>query len=183
MFWHGLLALITILLLFYIGKNRCKIGNNTIIWIFLFAMRTKIVLKLSFEKLYIMIVTDMCAFVNACVIALEYILSEKWAKYHILFDKFQFTDQVAIKKTCNSFSLISLHVQLSNCHKTLFLTWVIALDCRFLIGEKHQNMHFKLMKAPKLTKKLKGSKSFHALDKSCHIILCNRNKNICVRLI
>ena len=35
-------------------------------------MGTKIVLKLSFEKLYIMIVTDVCAFVNAWVIALEY---------------------------------------------------------------------------------------------------------------
>ena len=46
-------------------KNRCKIGNNTIILNFLFAMGTKIVLKLSFEKLYNMIVTHVCAFVNA----------------------------------------------------------------------------------------------------------------------
>ena len=35
-------------------------------------MGTKIVLKLSFEKLYIMIVTDVCAFVTARAIALEY---------------------------------------------------------------------------------------------------------------
>ena len=32
----------------------------------------KIVLKPYFEKLYVMIVTDMCAFVHAWVIAIEY---------------------------------------------------------------------------------------------------------------
>ena len=53
-------------------KNRCKIGNNTIIWKTSICNGTKIVLKLYFEKLYIMIVTDMCAFVHAWVIALEY---------------------------------------------------------------------------------------------------------------
>ena len=56
----------------YRKKKTCKIGNNTIIWKKIFAMGTKIVLKLSFEKLYIMIVTDVCAIVNARVIALEY---------------------------------------------------------------------------------------------------------------
>ena len=72
-------------------------------------MGMKIVLKLSFEKLYIMIVPDVCAFVNAWVIALEYhFLCERWAEYHILFNKFQFIDQVAIKITYNSFSFISL---------------------------------------------------------------------------
>ena len=35
-------------------------------------MGTKIVQKLSFEKLYIMIVTDVCAFDNVWVIALEF---------------------------------------------------------------------------------------------------------------
>ena len=60
---------------------------------------TKIVLKLYFEKLYIMIVTDMYAFVHAWVIALEYLFFyvKKWAKYHILCHKFQFIDQTAIK--------------------------------------------------------------------------------------
>ena len=51
-------------------------------------METKIVLKLSFENLYIMTVynTDVCAFVNALVITFEYhFLCEKLAKYHILF--------------------------------------------------------------------------------------------------
>ena len=56
----------------YVGKNRCKIGNNTIIRKTFICNATKIVLKLYFEKLYIMIVTDMCAFVHPWVIALEY---------------------------------------------------------------------------------------------------------------
>ena len=85
-------------------KNRCEIGNNTIIWNFLFAMGTKIVLKLFFEKLFIMIVTDVYAFVNAWVVTLEYhFLCEKLAKYHILFNKFQFIDQAAIKKLITVF--------------------------------------------------------------------------------
>ena len=58
----------------------------------------KIVLKLYFEKLYIMIVTDMCAFVAAWVIALEYhFYMKKWEKYHIFLNKFQFIYQIAIK--------------------------------------------------------------------------------------
>ena len=57
----------------------------------------KIVVKLSFEKLYIMIVTDVCAFVNARVIALEYHFYVKTEQNITLFEKFQFIDQVAIK--------------------------------------------------------------------------------------
>ena len=60
MFWHGLLPLVIINIVLY-KRNRCKIGNNTIIQIFLFAMGRKIMLKLYFEKLYNMIVTDVCA--------------------------------------------------------------------------------------------------------------------------
>ena len=58
----------------------------------------KIVLKLYFEKLYIRIVTDMCAFVHAWVTALEYhFYVKKWEQYYILFNKFQFIYQIAIK--------------------------------------------------------------------------------------
>ena len=35
---------------------------------------------------------------------------------------------------------------------------------------------FKLIKAPKLTKRLKGSKSFHALDEYCHIMYVTEAK-------
>ena len=50
----------------------------------------KIVLKLYFEKLYIMIVSDMCAFVHAWVIARDYqfLFEHIWEKCHILFEKF-----------------------------------------------------------------------------------------------
>ena len=51
-----------------------------------------------------MIVTDMCAFVHAGGIALEYqFVYEKWVKYHILFNKFQFIDQITIKKRKTAF--------------------------------------------------------------------------------
>ena len=74
----------------YIGKAGVKIEEKNI------CNGTKIVLKLYFEKLYIMIVTDMCAFVHAWVIALEYeFVYEKKRK---MFNKFQFIDQIAIKK-------------------------------------------------------------------------------------
>ena len=56
----------------------------------------KNILTLYFEKLIIIIVTDMCAFVHAWVIALEYqFLCEN--NEHIFFHKFQFINQVAIK--------------------------------------------------------------------------------------
>ena len=74
-------------------------------------MGRKLFMKLYFEKLYIMIVTDMCAFVYAWVIALEYqFLCEKWEKYHILFIKFQLIYQIAIKNV-RQLLYICLHVQ------------------------------------------------------------------------
>ena len=48
----------------------------------------------------IMIVTDMWTFLHAWVIALEYQFlckKKKKEKYHILFNKFQFIYQIAIK--------------------------------------------------------------------------------------
>ena len=47
------------------GKNRCKIGNNTIIWKTLIAMGLKLFWNFILKKLHIMIVTDLCAFVYA----------------------------------------------------------------------------------------------------------------------
>ena len=45
-----------------------------------------------------MIVTDICAYVHALVIALEYhFYVKKEAKYHILFNKSQCIDHIAIK--------------------------------------------------------------------------------------
>ena len=67
MFWYGLLSLITIVLYW---KNWCKIGkkvNRKAKYCNLkekIATGTKIVLKLYFEKLNIMIVTYLCAFVH-----------------------------------------------------------------------------------------------------------------------
>ena len=68
----------------YIGKNRCKIGNNLKNAI---CNGTKIVVNLYFEKLYIVVVTDICAFVHAWVIALEYqFLYDNMDKISILFN-------------------------------------------------------------------------------------------------
>ena len=132
--------------------------------------KKKIVLNLYFEKLYIMIVTDMCAFVHAWVIATEWqFLCETMSKISHLFNKFQFIDQIAIK---NAWQLlhISLHVQQGHFHKTLLLTWVIALDYQFWLKKNAKICILSSKKLSNMTQRLKGSKSVHASDESCYII-------------
>ena len=58
-----------------------------------------------------MIVTDVC--ICSCMSYYPWIpifMWKKWAKYHILFNKFQFIDQIAIKNV-RQLLYISLHVK------------------------------------------------------------------------
>ena len=94
-------------------KNRCKIGNNTIIWKHLFAMGRKLFWNFILKKKCILwlLLTCVHLFMHELLpLNINFYVKNKREKYHILFNRFQFIYQIAIKNV-RQLLYISLHVQ------------------------------------------------------------------------
>ena len=98
-----------------------------------------------------------------------------WAKYYILFNKFQFIDQIAIKNVqqfCTYVFTFSKAISIKHC----FWHELLPLITNFWLEKNDKICIFKLIKASKHDKKMESSKSVHASDESCHIMYVTETK-------